>query len=102
MALVGGRRAVSRTYAAAREFSISDVRVAPIDHRNVRRSLCPGAQQKKGHYVKFFSWHVWAAAAIVVAAVLMTIFDPSPLILITIFFALCVYIVVEIKKRKLS
>ena len=32
--------------------SISDVRVAPIDHRNVRRSLCPGAQQKKGHYVQ--------------------------------------------------
>jgi hypothetical protein len=51
---------------------------------------------------KFFSWHVWAAAAIAVAAVLMTIFDPSPLILIAIFFALCVYIVVEIRKRKLS
>ena len=34
---------------------------------------------------KFFSWHVWAAAAIAVAAVLMTIFDPSPLILIAIF-----------------
>jgi uncharacterized membrane protein YjjP (DUF1212 family) len=51
---------------------------------------------------KFFSWHVWAAAAIAAAAVLMTIFDPSPLILIAIFFALCVYIVVEIRKRKLS
>ena len=51
---------------------------------------------------KFISWHVWAAAAIAVAAVLMTIFDPSPLILIAIFFALCVYIVVEIRKRKLS
>jgi hypothetical protein len=82
--------------------SISDVRVAPIDHRNMRRSLCRVPNRKRGTMSKFFSWHVWAAAAIAVAAVLITIFDPSPLILIAIFFALCVYIVVEIRKRKLS
>ena len=42
---------------------------------------------------KFILWHVWAAAAMAVAALLTTIFDPSPLILIAIFFALCVHIV---------
>ena len=84
----GGRnRAVCRTYAAARDF---------------QSRTFEWRQLTTGTMSKFFSWHVWAAAAIAVAAVLMTIFDPSPLILIAIFFALCVYIVVEIRKRKLS
>ena len=51
---------------------------------------------------KFISWDVWAAAAIGIAAVLTTVFDPSALILITLFFVLCVYIVVRIKKGKFS
>ena len=83
---------------------ISYVRVAPIDDRNVRHSLSTARvpNTNRGTMFKFISWPVWAAAVIVAAAVLMTIFDPSPLILIAIFFALCVYIVVEIKRRKLS
>jgi flagellar biogenesis protein FliO len=52
--------------------------------------------------LKITSWHVWAAAAIGIAAVLTTIFDPSALILITLFFVLCVYIVVRIKKGKFT
>jgi hypothetical protein len=51
---------------------------------------------------RFISWHVWVAAAIAIAAVLTTIFDPSALILITLFFVLCVYIVVRIKKGKIT
>jgi hypothetical protein len=55
-----------------------------------------------GTTLKIISWHVWVAAAIAIAAVLMTIFDPSALILITLFFVLCVYIVVRIKKGKFT
>jgi hypothetical protein len=42
---------------------------------------------------KLISWHVWPGVVIAVAAILTTIFDPSPLMLITIFFAWCVHIV---------
>ena len=58
--------------------------------------------RRRGTMFKFISWHVWAAAAIATAAVLFTIFDPSPLILITLFFTFCVHIVVRIKKSKFT
>ena len=58
--------------------------------------------RRRGTMVKFISWHVLAAAAIAIAAVLFTIFDPSPLILITLFFAFCVHIAVRIKKGKFT
>jgi hypothetical protein len=58
--------------------------------------------RRRGTMLKITSWHFWAAAAIGIAAVLTTIFDPSALILITLFFVLCVYIVVRIKKGKFT
>ena len=57
---------------------------------------------RRGTTLKIISWHVWVAATIAIAAVLMTIFDPSALILITLFFAFCVHIVVRIKKGKFT
>jgi hypothetical protein len=62
-----------------------------IDRPTVKRSLsiAVSAQQTRGTMLKSIPWHVWAGAAVATAAVFVTAFDPSPLLFIAAFIALC-------------
>ena len=73
-----------------------------IDRPTVERSrsIAVSAQQTRGTMLKSIPWHVWAAAAVAVAAVFVTAFDPSPLLFIAVFFALCAYIVIDMNERR--
>jgi hypothetical protein len=50
--------------------------------------------------LKSIPWHVWAGAAVATAAVFVTAFDPSPLLFIAVFIALCAYIVIDMNERR--
>jgi hypothetical protein len=50
--------------------------------------------------LKSIPWHVWAGAAVATAAVFVTAFDPSPLLFIAAFIALCAYIVIDMNERR--
>jgi hypothetical protein len=68
-----------------------------LDRPNVRyRLLTTEGAQKGGTMIKYISWDVCAATAIaVIAMFFVAILDQSPLLLVVIILALCVYIVVQ-------
>jgi hypothetical protein len=72
--------------------------VQAIDRPNSRRNLLERRVPNKweGTVLKFVSWDICAATAIAVGAMfLVAILDQSPLLLILIIFALCLYIVAQ-------